>query len=114
MRRLTVHGMAVPLRIDAYGIVRVGPTRVTLDTVVWAYRDGCNAEEIVEQYPALSLPDVHGVIAYYLTHRAEVDAYLASREAEADDLRLRIEATPENRALRERILSRQTGRRAVP
>jgi hypothetical protein len=30
----------VPLRIDASGVVRVGDTRVSLDTVIHAYHEG--------------------------------------------------------------------------
>ena len=44
---------AVPLQADEDGVVRVGKTRVTLDTVVAAFSDGATAEEIVQQYPIL-------------------------------------------------------------
>ena len=44
-----------PLLVDADGVVRVGQTRVTLDTVVTAFLEGATAEEIVEQYPSLQL-----------------------------------------------------------
>jgi uncharacterized protein (DUF433 family) len=48
----------IPIRVDAEGVLRVGPTRVTLDSVVAAFDEGGTAEEIVQQYPALALPDV--------------------------------------------------------
>jgi hypothetical protein len=47
-----------PLRADADGVIRVGSSRVTLDTVVGAFRNGCTAEEIVMKYPSLDLTDV--------------------------------------------------------
>jgi len=110
MTRLTVHDMPVPLQIDSEGVVRVGATRVTLDTVIRAYYDGCTAEEIVEQYPALSLADVHSAIAYCLTHSAEVDAYLQAREVEAESLHREVEGVCDQRGVRERLLARQAPR----
>jgi len=63
----------VPLVADAHGVVRVGNTRVTLDTVIAAFADGATAEEIAQQYPSLYLADVYSVIGYYLRHTADVD-----------------------------------------
>ncbi len=47
-----------PLQTDTNGVVRVGGTRVTLDTVVYAFEEGTTAEEIVQQYPSLQLGNV--------------------------------------------------------
>ncbi len=47
-----------PIETDAHGAVRVAKTRVTLDTVVTAFLDGCTPAEIAEQYPSLQLPDI--------------------------------------------------------
>jgi len=66
----------IPLMTDLNGVVRVGGTRVTLDTVVGAFREGATAEEIVQQYPSLQLADAYSVIAYYLRHLSEVESYL--------------------------------------
>lgn len=100
-----------PLRIDDGGAVRIGNTRVTLDTLVGAYRDGNTAEEIVQQYPSLALADVHAAIAYYLTHASEVEAYLDQRRVEASDLRREVEQASDQRSMRERLLARQAGRK---
>ncbi len=112
MNRLKLQSMQVPLSADADGVVRVEPTRITLDTVIAAYQGGCTAEEIVEQYPTLPLSSVHAVIAYYLIHRDDVDAYLAVREAEGRQLRQDVESVCEQRGLRERLLAREAARRA--
>ncbi|NDC64718.1 MAG: DUF433 domain-containing protein [Planctomycetia bacterium] len=66
---------------DEHGVMRVGHTRVMLDSVVASFREGCSAETIQQQYPALSLEEIYGAIAFYLGHRASVDAYLANQEA---------------------------------
>lgn len=44
----------LPLETDADGVVRVGDTRVTLDTIIMAFTDGATAEEIAQQYPSSS------------------------------------------------------------
>jgi uncharacterized protein (DUF433 family)/flavin-binding protein dodecin len=97
----------VPLRIDEDGVARVGQTRVTLDTVVAAFRLGETAEGIVESYPALRLADVYQVLGYYLLHPDAVDAYVARREREAARLREEIEADFDPTGLRARLLARR-------
>lgn len=73
-----------PIETDADGVVRVAKTRVTLDTVVMAFLEGCTPEEIKQQYPSLQLSDIYLVIGYYLRHREEVHTYLAQRQHQAD------------------------------
>lgn len=102
-----------PLRVDDAGVVRVGATRVTLDTVIGTYRDGNTAEEIVQQYPTLQLAHVHAVIAYYLTHQPEVDAYLRERQRDAADTRRQVEQACDQRGMRERLLARQAARKTA-
>ena len=104
---LMVSAEPVPLVTDADGVVRVGGTRVTLDTVVAAFRDGVSAEGIAEQYPALQLPHVYAVIAYYLNHREEVEAYLRARADLARQVRQENESRFEPLGVRERLLARK-------
>ncbi len=65
------------------GAYRIGDTRVSLDSLVYLFREGMSAESMVESYPALTLEQVHGALAFYLRHRKEVDAYLAEGERTA-------------------------------
>ncbi len=104
---LTIVAETAPLNTDQYGSLRVGDTRVTLDTVVYAFQDGATAEEIAQQYPSLSLPDVYGAIAYYLRHRQEIEAYLVRREVRAVELRAVHETRYNPIGIRERLLARQ-------
>jgi len=97
----------VPLEADADGVVRVGETRVTLDTVVAAFKDGATAEEIVYQYASLGLADVYAVIAYYLQSQAQVEAYLRRRQGQADQVRQENEARFKPRGIRERLIARR-------
>lgn len=97
----------VPLHTDADGVIRVGGTRVTLETVVSAFDAGATPEEVCEDFPTLRLADVYAVVTYVLRHRPEVDRYLARRDEEAEEIRREIEASPANRRLRERLLTRR-------
>lgn len=97
---------AVPLATDAQGVIRVGGTRVTLDSVVTAFCAGATAEEIAQQFPSLALPDIYQVIAYYLKHTASVEGYLTRRQNEAAEVRREVEA--ESAGLRARLLARRS------
>lgn len=55
-----------PIETDPQGVVRVAKARVTLDTVVTAFLEGCTPEERGEQYPSLQLPDSYLVIATHV------------------------------------------------
>jgi uncharacterized protein (DUF433 family) len=56
---------------------RVVGSRVSLDSIVYAFLEGQTAESIAQSFPALSLEQVYGAIAFYLANRRAVDAYLA-------------------------------------
>lgn len=102
----TIHQDTIPLRVDETGTVRVGKTRMLLDLVIGAFRDGAMPEEIVQMYDTLDLADTYAVIGYYLRHREEVDAYLIQREHEADELRKKIEASQRHLPdIRQRLLA---------
>jgi len=68
------------VRQDEHGVFRVGDTRVMLDSVIVAFRLGHSAEMIAQKYPALSLEEVYGAIAYYLANQADVDQYLRNQD----------------------------------
>ena len=59
---LLVEAQLLPLTVDADEVIRIGGTRVTLDTVIAAFREGMTAESIVGQYSSLGLADVYLVI----------------------------------------------------
>jgi len=99
--------MTVPLTVSEGEVIRIGDTRVRLDTVVYAFNEGYTAEEIVSQYPALDLGDVYAVIAYYLVNRPAVDEYMVKRVEKGQALRTEIEAKPEYQAFRQLLLKRR-------
>ncbi len=97
----------VPIHTDADGAIRVGGTRVTLDTLVAAFDAGATAEEIVQQYPSLALADVYSVIAYYLRHQSAIRAYLEQRQRQGAQVREENERRFDPAGVRDRLLSRR-------
>lgn len=104
---LTIKKEQVPLTLNSDGVMRVGSTRVTLDTVIAAFREGATAEEIVYRYPSLHLADVYAVLSYYLRQQPEVDAYLRQRRKITEQVRQQNQDRFNPHNIRERLLSRQ-------
>lgn len=70
-------------------------TRVSLDSIVYAFLRGAAPETIAQSYPVLSLEEVFGAIAFYLANQVEVDAMLASINRDFEALRKQArEANP--------------------
>ena len=98
-----------PLQADSDGVIRVRGTRVMLDTIWAAFQQGATAEEIVQQYPSLSLADTYQAIGYGLRNPTVLDAYLAKRTEAAEEIR----GSNEHRWRPEGIRSRLLGRRRL-
>jgi len=96
-----------PLTTDDNGVVHVGETRVTLDTVIATFLNGATAEEIAQQYPTLKLADVYAVISYYLRHKEEIETYLSDRKEQAAKVQEENESRFNPSGIRERLLARQ-------
>ena len=103
---LTIEVQTIPLKADKDGIMRVGQTRVTLDTVVHSFEQGHTAEEIVSHFPALRLADVYAVIAYYLNNQTEVQSYLLRQHEASQEIWEQVESKADYQAFRERLLAR--------
>lgn len=102
---LIVEPQPIPLRKEPDGSWRVGNSRVLFSLVVSAFNNGRTPEEIVQSYDTLSLEEVYAVLAYYLAHRKDVDAFLSQQEAEADEFQEQIESREDYKMLRQRLLS---------
>jgi len=62
-------------------------TRVSLDSVVYAFLRGASPEGIAQSFPVLKLEEVYGAITYYLGHQADVDSCLRQHDREFEALR---------------------------
>lgn len=101
----------IPIRVDQYGRLRIGNTRVLLDLVIYSFRLGNTPETITDQYPSLSLDSVYLALGYYLRNRAEIDDYLQRQEAEAEDFRRTYEAENPPKLTKEILLARLEAKR---
>ncbi len=92
--------ITLPLQMDTHGAIHIRGTRVTLDTLIACYQQGDSPEAIHHGFPTVSLTDIYAVIAYYLAHQADVEAYLMQRDEDAKRIRQDVEAhyTPEQSA----------------
>ncbi len=97
----------VPLSVDEAGVLRVAGTRVSLDSVVYAFHEGATPEEMAQDFPTLDLAAVYFVIGYYLQNRTEVEEYLEQRRAQREELKTEVEARSNPQGLRERLLARK-------
>jgi uncharacterized protein (DUF433 family) len=68
------------------GVYYVSRTRISLDSIVYAFREGCSPETIREDFEGLTLAHVYGAIAFYLDHQTDMDAYLLQRKEQWAEL----------------------------
>ena len=66
--------------VDEHGAMRIGHSRVMLDSIIAGFEQGHSPETLQQQYPTLSLEEVYGAITYYLAHTDEVYAYLKRQD----------------------------------
>jgi hypothetical protein len=104
---LTLLAVEPPLRFDKHQVVRVGKSRVTLDSVIADFKAGSSAESIAEHYPAISLAEVYAVLAYYLRYQDEVEEYLREQAVAEAAARDEVERRFPTAGLRERLLARR-------
>ena len=80
----------------------VANTRVSLESVIYAFLRGESPEGITDSFPALSLEQVFGALAYYTANRYELDRYLSAGSSEFEALRQQWRRN--NPALYERLM----------
>jgi uncharacterized protein (DUF433 family) len=105
---LTIAAESPPLQTNQDGVILVGKTRVTLDTVVAVFCQGATAEEIAYLYPSLNLADIYATIAFYLKHQSEIEVYLRQRRQQAQEIRAMNQAKFDPQGLRNRLLASKT------
>jgi uncharacterized protein (DUF433 family) len=83
--------VAVPLREEPAGVVRVGNSRVLLELVLRAFKAGATPEAIVQSYDTLKLAEVYAVVSRYLAAPEPFEEYLRIRDEAAAETRRKIE-----------------------
>jgi uncharacterized protein (DUF433 family) len=67
--------------------------RISLDSIVYAFRRGQSPESIRRSFPLLNLEEIYGAIAFYLANQTEIDQYLIREENEFEKMRQNSRAT---------------------
>jgi uncharacterized protein (DUF433 family) len=65
----------------------VAGKRISLDSIVYAFRRGQSPESIKRSFPLLTLEEIYGAIAFYLANQTEIDDYLVAEESEFEKMR---------------------------
>jgi uncharacterized protein (DUF433 family) len=72
------------------GRPRIDGHRITVeDVAIWHERMGMSPDEIVSQYPSITLSDVHAALAYYYENRAPIDAAIEEGKRFVAEMRAR-------------------------
>jgi uncharacterized protein (DUF433 family) len=85
-------------------------TRISLDSVVYAFLDGESPESIAQNFPLLSLEQIYGAITFYLANRELIDAYLKEGEEEFDKLQQSLRE--KNPSLYQKLITAQAHRQS--
>jgi uncharacterized protein (DUF433 family) len=91
----------------ADGYMHATSHRIGLEDLVSYYNEGYSPEALLDVFPTLPLALIHKLIAFYLENQAEVDAYVATCEAEMERQRAVTPRGPDVAELRRRLATRQ-------
>jgi uncharacterized protein (DUF433 family) len=87
------------------GKPRIAGHRIRVQDIVIAYEhQGMTPDKIVDDYPSISLADIHAALAYYYDHLEEIREQIRESEEFSD---LMAAETPS--ILRQKIKSRDVG-----
>ncbi|HEX5083786.1 MAG TPA: DUF433 domain-containing protein [Blastocatellia bacterium] len=73
--------------IQVNSAYQIADSRVSLDSIVYAWLEGQSPETIADNFPVLTLEEVYGAIAYYLSNRETIDEYLREKKTEFEEMR---------------------------
>ena len=106
-----------PLPTNEYVEVRnggyyVAGTRVSLDSIVYSFKDGESPETIRHNFPSLTLEQVYGAITFHLGNQRDVEADIAEREREEDAFTAAHPPHPEVKMKFDRMRQQAVSRRS--
>lgn len=69
---------------------RIAGSRIrVMDVAIWHEQMGMSADEIVTEFPTITVADVHAALAYYWDNRAAIEQAMADEDAFVEELRRR-------------------------
>ena len=89
------------IELDESGVPWItGANTKVVEVVLDKMAHDSSPEEMHEQYPHLSLAQIHAALSYYYEHQAEVDADIERRDRYVEDLRAEQPDSPLRQRLR--------------
>jgi uncharacterized protein (DUF433 family) len=95
-----------PLILGDDGTIRIKDSRVRLEVIVRQFKQGATAEQLLEDFPSLTLRDIYGAIYYYLDNTETVEDYMRQQEDSAVEMRAYLDSHLDSAALRTPIRAR--------
>jgi len=76
------------ITLDDRGVPYVAGTRMKVEHIaIDSFHGRMTPEEIHDNYPALTLSQIHAALSYYHDHKAEIDTRIAESVREVESLR---------------------------
>ena len=99
------------IEIDEKGIPWIsGANTKVVEVVLDKLAHDSSPEEMHEQYPHLSLAQIHAALSYYYEHQAEVDADIEQRDRYVENLRAQQKNPLTRKELESRLRARDEQR----
>lgn len=97
--------------LDELGVARIDETTVkVIDIALDHLAYGWSADAIHEQFPHLSLGQIHAALAYFYDHQVQFEAQIQEQEREISGCKDAIGDSPVQRRLRQLKLGRDIPR----
>jgi uncharacterized protein (DUF433 family) len=74
----------------------IAGTRVSLDSIVLAFREGKSPESILESFDTLTLEDVYGAITFYLANQSAINTYMVRQQQRIERMQRNAEPLPQD------------------
>ena len=95
------------IEVDERGVARVAGTRLKVIHVVMdKMAHGSSPEDIVKQFPPLTLAQVHAALTYYYDHKAELDTQIRHSLQRAEAHQAQADAQPSREELLRRLANK--------
>jgi uncharacterized protein (DUF433 family) len=72
------------------------------DIAIWHERMGMSPDQIVSEYPSITLADVHAALAYYYENRERIDADIEAAKQYAEEMKAKAGPSRLQEKLRQR------------
>jgi uncharacterized protein (DUF433 family) len=92
------------IEVDEKGDARIAGTRMKVtDLVLDKLAHGSSPEQMAQQFPPLTLAQIHSALAYYYDHLPELDAQIECDQRMVEGLRARAHPGPSREDLARRL-----------